>query len=439
VVAGSNPATPTTNLASNPPVFDGHFPKSVNKPDKKVVNTNESAAALLNDLHTVQLNSGLSDRSLAKKIGVSHVYLSYIKSGRRNVTPAFTRKVLAALPELSSCLPKDLNFSHHVFAYITVENMKRRIRHNIIDQIEDLIISKQVEGKTPATLAFYRDNLRRFTWWLNENSISLDVKKMEVRHLRAFLYYIQTTPKRWQIGSISSNHLPSLATVDAYWRVLQALFSWLVREEVIKPEDNPVKKLSRPKVAERVVQDIPLKLIKKALLTFDENTLIGARNRAILLMLLDTGMRLSECADLNLPDIDLGSGIITVWGKGNKQRLVCIGKTAKRSLRAYFRIRGLNTTQKVWIKEDGKPMTKSGIQSVVRRLRKLGGNIRWSPHTFRNTFSMNYLRQGGDPFTLQILGGWKDLDMPRHYCAALRVEDAFRVHRKASPADNLGV
>jgi integrase len=74
---------------------------------------------------------------------------------------------------------------------------------------------------------------------------------------------------------------------------------------------------------------------------------------------------------------------------------------------------------------------------MIRRLKKLGGNVRWSPHTFRNTFAINFLRAGGDTFSLQTLGGWSDLDMRRHYIAALKIEDAFRVHQKASPADAL--
>ena len=94
-----------------------------------------------------------------------------------------------------------------------------------------------------------------------------------------------------------------------------------------------------------------------------------------------------------------------------------------------------NTTQALWLGKAGRPLKSAGMQIMVRRLAMLGGNARWSPHTFRNTFALNYLRAGGDPFTLQILGGWEDLEMPRHYCAALKAEDAFAVHRRASPAD----
>ena len=148
-------------------------------------------------------------------------------------------------------------------------------------------------------------------------------------------------------------------------------------------------------------------------------------------------MRLSECAGINLYDINLDSGLIKIWGKGAKQRLVCLGKASKKALINYLKFRGENANSKLWLNQNGKPLSKTGLQTFVRRLRRLGGNVRWSPHTFRNTFAINYLRAGGDPFTLQILGGWIDLEMPRHYAAALKAEDAFRVHAKASPADVL--
>ena len=91
----------------------------------------------------------------------------------------------------------------------------------------------------------------------------------------------------------------------------------------------------------------------------------------------------------------------------------------------------------LWLKEDGTPLGKRGIQSMVRRLKRFGGNVRWTPHSFRNTFAVNLLRGGADTFSLQMLGGWKDLEMPRHYTRALKMEDAMRVHCKSSPADRM--
>ena len=96
--------------------------------------------------------------------------------------------------------------------------------------VRDFLVAKQVEGKTPATLSFYQQNLERFLWWLRTYATSSNIDDIDVQLLRSFLFYIKTTPKRWAIGSKSSEHIPSIITVDAYWRTLQALFSWLVRE-----------------------------------------------------------------------------------------------------------------------------------------------------------------------------------------------------------------
>ncbi len=89
----------------------------------------------------------------------------------------------------------------------------------------------------------------------------------------------------------------------------------------------------------------------------------------------------------------------------------------------------------LWVSKTGFPLKNRGIQSIFRRLKVIGGDVRWSPHTMRVTFAINFLRAGGDVFSLQTLGGWTDLDMPSHYTAALKAEDALRAHRNASPVE----
>jgi site-specific recombinase XerD len=438
VVVGSNPTTPTIGLASNSRQKHNFLPLPadfVNKRLSKSVNNNEFITSFLNELCIKQTQLGLSDRALAKKLGISNAYLSYIKRGQREITPAFIERVSNTLPDFESFALGKSNILYSSCTYI--EGMRIIVKSNIRHFVEDFLIAKQVEGKSTATLAFYRQNLERFLWWSQQNGGSQDIHRIEAQQLRYFLAYVQTTPKRWRIGSTSSQHLPSMATVDAYWRSLQAFFSWLVKEGVIRAEANPMRKLLRPKVPRKIVQDIPLDLIRQALDEWNADTLVGARNRAIILMLLDTGMRLAECASLTLPNLNLENGVIKVWGKGQKQRLVRLGETAREAVKHYLTLRGSNTTEKLWLNEAGEPISKIGIQTMIRRLKRLGGNVRWSPHTFRNTFAINYLRGGGDPFTLQILGGWEDLEMPRHYCAALKAEDAFEVHRRASPADSI--
>jgi site-specific recombinase XerD len=198
-----------------------------------------------------------------------------------------------------------------------------------------------------------------------------------------------------------------------------------------------MKKIPRPTYPRKIIQDIPLPLIKEVIQHCGRSRFIAIRNRAIILFFLDTGVRLGACYGLSLTDINLETGLARVWEKGGRQILVHLNETALAALKDYLAVRRRFTSQALWLKEDGTPLSKSAIQTMVRRLRNHGGNARWTPHTFRNTFAVNLLRGGADTFSLQTLGGWKDLEMPRHYTQALKIEDAIRVHSRASPADRM--
>jgi site-specific recombinase XerD len=384
------------------------------------------------DLARLQQQLGLDTRPMSALLGISASQLSYLKRGLRQPSAAALKGMLAVLHGKISAEKGNVLCPDGIY---TCMDSKTGTRLRAL--LQDFLTAKQVAGASPATLRFYGENLRRFLWWWQRQGLPGDERALDAPRLRAFLHYVQTTSYRWHTGSTSSRRLPTMATVDAYWRSLQGFLAWLVSEEVIPREANPLRKIPRPKVPRKVVQDIPLHQIRRALNLWDPRAPVGARNRSIILMLLDTGMRLSECASLTLEDVDLVNGTVRVWGKGGKQRLARLGKTARGELQAYLGLRGSTAANALWLGKTGRPLKRSGLQIMVRRLGKLGGSARWSPHTFRNTFAMNYLRAGGDPFTLQILGGWEDLEMPKHYCSALKVEDAFAVHAKASPADHL--
>jgi site-specific recombinase XerD len=303
--------------------------------------------------------------------------------------------------------------------------------------ITQFLTAKQAAGKSPATLSFYRDNLARIRWWLATTNSPTEISLITPPVLRTLLVYVRTASNRWGIGSTSSQKPASMSTVDAYWRTLQAFFSWLVKEDVITAEANPMKKIPRPTYPRKIIQDIPLPLIKEVIQHCGRSLFIAIRNKAIILFFLDTGVRLGACHGLSLTDINLETGLARVWEKGGRQILVHLNETALAALKDYLAVRRQFTNPALWLKEDGTPLSKSAIQTMVRRLRNHGGNARWTPHSFRNTFAVNLLRGGADTFSLQTLGGWKDLEMPRHYTQALKIEDAIRVHSRASPADRM--
>jgi len=209
--------------------------------------------------------------------------------------------------------------------------------HKLRQIKEDFLVAKQAEGKTEDTVAFYRENLERILWWFGSFRLVQYVEKITANHLRELLVYIRTTSNRWDIGSISSRKPASKSTVDAYWRTLQALFSWLVYEEIIEVGVNPMKKIPRPEVAHKVIQDIPLSLIKKVTEICGNTTFTLARNRAIILIFLDTGVRLGGCASMTMLDTDLSNGLVTVWEKGGKQITVHLNGTALTALKIYLK------------------------------------------------------------------------------------------------------
>jgi site-specific recombinase XerD len=437
VADGSNPSTPTTQItivsAPPDPILNTSI-LTLGNTLCPVGNTLCQADRLkvIAWLDSVKRARGLSNRALADRLGISVSFLSRLLHGARPLTLPALKNILAKLD-----LDAETGKSGDPFTAIYgMGTKKQKAGLDLKTAIDQMIVAKTVEGKTADTITFYRDNLGRFQWWCQKYGAPDLVLDFTSAILRAFLLYVQTARNRWKIGSTSSRAPATMQTVDAYWRTLQALFSWLVREEILPPDKNPMRKIKRPKVPTKIVQDIPPELIQKALALFSGDGFVHVRNRAMLYTFLDTGDRLGEFANLKVRDLDLVNGTARVFGKGDKERTVGLGPLTVEAIKAYLAIR-LKCDGPLWLKADGCPLSYTGVQITIRRLKKLGGNVRWSPHTLRNTFAMNYLRAGGDPFTLQILGGWTDLEMPRHYTAALTAEDALKVHRRASPVDFL--
>ena len=128
------------------------------------------------------------------------------------------------------------------------------------------------------------------------------------------------------------------------------------------------------------------------------------RNRAIILLLLDTGLRVSELCGLDLEDVNFESGIIKVLGKGARERHVPIGSGVQRCLWRYvtqYRQEPHPSAGKaLFLTAMRFRMTKSAVEIFIRKCWCAAGitGVRCSPHTFRHTFALSYLRNGGDVF-----------------------------------------
>jgi integrase/recombinase XerD len=161
----------------------------------------------------------------------------------------------------------------------------------------------------------------------------------------------------------------------------------------------------------------------------------------MLLLMLDSGIRVSEAVNIDLGHINLAEGYIKISGaKGGKERIVPIGSLVQRTLWKYMNnSRCQPLTEKVtrlFLSQKGLPLTRNGIQQMVRRCGSRAGltGVRCSPHTFRHTFAKNYLLNGGDIFSLQKILGHSSLASVRLY-VNLFAGDIKRQHQRFSPVD----
>jgi len=164
--------------------------------------------------------------------------------------------------------------------------------------------------------------------------------------------------------------------------------------------------------------------------------LADERERALALVLLDTGLRRSELASLRVGDVR-PDGTLHVMGKGARERIVPIGASTRRALVRYLATRaGIAAGDPLFCGRWGRAFSARGIQLSIARLgRRAVVGTRCSPQTFRHTFARGYLVNGGDVFSLQEILGHTTLDMVRRYVNFASFETVRRLHAAAPPAD----
>ena len=163
------------------------------------------------------------------------------------------------------------------------------------------------------------------------------------------------------------------------------------------------------------------------------------RDTAIVLLLVDTGMRRAECVGMTLDDVDLDRRIVWVLGKGRRPRALPIGRKTAQALDRYLRVREghrLAYLPHLWAGRNG-PMTPSGVYQVVHNRARAAGLAAMHPYQLRHAFATSWLAEGGNENELMLVAGWKSRTMIDRYTKATAVERARASHARLSPADRL--
>lgn len=268
-----------------------------------------------------------------------------------------------------------------------------------------------------STQAINRDVLTR----LCESAGELPPDRLTQEHLRSFLL------------RMAQGRRPS--TVQRYHDVLRAFGKYLCSLGY----QNPAEGLPRPKAPRPVIEPLAQQEVE-AMVAACPDTPLGRRDRLVLLLLVDCGLRASELAALQVDDVDTSERVLLVrCGKGGKPRRVPFGRTVAEALQDWLALRGSVETPQLIVNCYGQAMTRHRIRDIViQAAERAGVKRKVGPHRLRHTCAISYLRAGGDVFTLQRILGHADLTMTRRYTEVADT-DVQEKHRLYSPADRLSV
>ena len=228
-------------------------------------------------------------------------------------------------------------------------------------------------------------------------------------------------------------------SMHKYYTVLHAFFQFALNEELA--DSNPMAKLARPINRRDQIQPFSVQQQNK-LIEYSQTTPNGLRDHAIVLLLLDSGLRAEELCRARLSDFSLPSRSLRIRGKGDKVRIVYLGKRSTQALVKYLHKRPTTDSDCIFVTLTGmtarEPLTRSGLRQLVRKIGVSAGitGVRCSPHTCRHTFAINFLMNGANIFTLKELLGHSTLAMVNNYVALAQV-DLQAQHALYSPMDRL--
>jgi integrase/recombinase XerC len=277
--------------------------------------------------------------------------------------------------------------------------------------------------------------LRSYVFHLRARNLSPRTIKATEEYLRPFLALhdplrVSKRDIETYLGEMTERCKPS--TVWTAWRHLRGFFLWLLAEGDIA--SNPMEGVTKPIVPPTDIAVLSPEQVQRLLQTCKGSTKDDRRDLALLTIMLDTGLRLSEIAHLTRFDIGEDS-TLRIFGKGRKWRTVALGSTSATALSRWLRLLP-DAASTLWFGTRG-PMTAAGIRKVIERRGREAG-LKLHPHQLRHTFVDAWLRNGGAEVDLARLCGWTSTRMAERYAQHRADERAVSAHLVVQPLDRYG-
>ena len=247
--------------------------------------------------------------------------------------------------------------------------------------------------------AYLRD-VNKFIQFLTIHEIELPPEEITIQHIQDFIIWITN------LGLAETSLARTLSGLKAYFKFLKI-------ENLI--QNNPTQLLEAPKLTRKIPDTLSFEEIETLIAAIDMSTPHGQRNRAILEVLYACGLRVSELVGLRISNLYLDIELIKVTGKGNKERLIPIGKTAIKYILLYLQyvrthLKVIHDEDILFLNRRGRHLTRVYIFTMIKDLAK-AANLEKSisPHTFRHSFATHLIEGGADLRVIQELLGHESI------------------------------
>lgn len=294
--------------------------------------------------------------------------------------------------------------------------------------IEEFLMAGRANGLRPATLKWYQSLLSG----LAQHFAGRALASISTKDLRQYIIeledrnerYIDAPQKPTQSGGLSKSSIAGHVTA------LHAFFSWAAAEY---QQPNPMLNIKRRRPAAPQPKAITATDFVKLFQATSENE-AGIRDRALLVFLADSGCRLGGIQSLTLENLNPVQRRAIVYEKGDRRRTVVFTTFTARLLAKWLGVRSSSSDAVFTSLADGKPLTVSGINQLLKRLKKRANVTgRVNPHSFRHNFARAYLENGGNIVSLARLLGHSDVNTTAAYYAVFTQDELAEMHSKYSP------
>ena len=298
----------------------------------------------------------------------------------------------------------------------------------IEDLLEEYIFDNLTKGFTEKTIKNKRHEFKHFLFFMTEKRGIKEIDHITSHDIKAYIRVKQQAGIQQQ-------------SIVSMLKMVKAFLNWCVKEEYLK--ENPMNKVDMPKVPKKVISGFENHDVVRMINAFGYHDYFEARNKAILAVLADCGLRSMEIRGLMNEDVN--DTTMLVNGKGNKQRTVFISPHLKRILIRYERLKKehfadkLSVTNHYFLNYLGSGLSHLGIYRIIKEAGERAGveGKRVSPHTFRHYYSVQALNAGIDVYSLSRLLGHSEINTTQRYLNSLTVDQLEIKALSSSPLANL--